>query len=226
MNAIRTLVLPIAALLLSVSVACADPITFNYSISGEAWNNSNPPNITSFQIGGNGMGVLVNPSPVTITADAFTDTLFAPTQGVFTNVPISVTVSLTDTTAKAVPGAVPKGTLVFNGLLSGQWNHAMDAWSLTSTLPSAESITLGSPGQFHTYTVGAPYLWNPSFGTLLVAASIQAGDYQPGRGPTPGTISAAPEPASFILAALALPAFLAGRRVWAARSSCRHRSAP
>jgi hypothetical protein len=218
MKAICTLVLPTAAFLLGVSVASADPISFNYSISGTAGNNNSPANTTSFVIGG-GDSASAGSSPITITAAAYVVGTNdpptpgdRPTPGVFSGVPISVTVSLTDAAAKAIPGAGPNGTLVFNGLLSGMWNHAMDAWHLTS-LPSTETITLGSPGQLHTYTIGAPYLSNPSFGTLLAAAPVQASDYRPGLDPAPGVVSAAPAPASIILAALALPAFLAGRRI-------------
>jgi hypothetical protein len=218
MKAICTLLMPITAVLLTGFIACADPISFNYSIAGSAGNNNNPPNTTTFLIGG-GDSASAGSSPVTITAAAYVVGTNDPptpgvpsTPGVFTDVPISVTVGLTDTAAKAVPGAVPSGTLVFNGLLSGMWNHAMDAWSLAS-FPSTQSITLGSPGQFHTYTVGGPYLVNPSFGTLLAAAPVEAGDYRPGLDPAPGMVSAAPEPASILLAALALPAFLAGCRI-------------
>jgi hypothetical protein len=221
MNASR-LPLPVVVLLFAVSGACADPITFSYGISGSANSNSEPANGTTFTIGTGG-GVAAGTSrPVTITDGAypwsieiFPNPTWTPT---FTNVPIAVTVSLTDSAAKAVAGAVPSGALLFNGLLSGQWNHAEDAWRLTS-YPSTESITLGSPGQFHTYTVGAPYLWSPSFGTVDAAAPVEVSDYRPGIDPAPGAVSSAPEPSSILLAAMGLPVLIAGRRVWRGRKT-------
>jgi hypothetical protein len=224
MNALRKIIPSLSGLLLLVSAASADPITFDYAISSTtAWNtnstqpDSAPAGTWSYSIGP-ASGTWSSPSsrgfPL-VGAGPGSNFAVPPGTSEIANVPITLTVTLTDDTTKAVAGAIRTGTFTITGYIagtvtsdgSGQSHDFAFAWN-----QSTESITLGSPGQFHTFTVPAPNYY-PTYWPNVDAMGfdITASDYVPGINPAPGAVSAAPEPTSLILASLALPALLVVR---------------
>lgn len=139
------------------------------------------------------------------------------------NVPISLSVILTDNAATGSPGTVKTGAVTFSGTFycplydPNSVPRLYFGWT-----QSAESITLGSPGQFHTYTVFAPFqppitLSEGELRILNVVSTIQVSDYQPGIDPAPGMVAAAPEPSSLVLGFCAAAGILLARR----RRCCR-----
>jgi hypothetical protein len=197
MNALRKIVPSLSGLLLLVSAASADPITFDYAISSTtAFNtnstqpNSAPAGTWSYSIGP-ASGTWIYPFPSSrefppVGAGTGSNYDVPPGTSLFANVPIALTVTLTDDTTKAVAGAIPTGTLTFAGYISGtvtsdgsgQYHDFTFAWN-----QGTESMTLGSPGQFHTFTVPAPNYY-PTYWPNVDAMGfdITASDYVPGIG--------------------------------------------
>jgi hypothetical protein len=124
----------------------------------------------------------------------------------FTHAPYSLSIHLTDLASNQ------SGDLTFKGEFNGTLDAATANITTTFLDPKTQSVVLGQ----HTYTVALNSYVPPGgppqtvFGAIGAHVSI-ADATTPGAGG--GGVSDAPEPSALLLAALALPAALACRRV-------------
>jgi hypothetical protein len=211
MQSIQRIAWSLVASLVLAGPVFAESVTFDYSVETKQGflNNGVPNTVTLLPFGGQ---ETVTVGTLTVyPALAHTGLISSP--GSFVHQPIWVTVNLTDGGSGAPPpgpGSVPSGAVTFNGTLSSiTFNSGEFTWNYAWTA-STQAITLGSPGQFHTYVVGAPTYATNSDGILTATIPIQVNDYQPGIDPAP--VVPTPEPASLLLAVLGLPAVVAVRR--------------
>jgi hypothetical protein len=210
MNVSRTMLWSLAASVLMVSAVSAESISFDYTVAlMQGFNNDGVLNTVTAYTSGH---ATLSAGNITVYTTGSGGNISAPTS--FINEPASMTIKLADSGAAPGGGALPSGSLTFNGVLSSitpfanafRWDYVWNA--------SAQSVTLGSPGEYHTYTVQVPSILSSSTG--ITAGAITAGigievhDYQPGS--DPARMPSAPEPASLVLAALSAPALLIIRR--------------
>ncbi len=215
-QSVQRIVWSLAASLAVAAPVFAESVSFDYNVQTK--QGVNPAdgvgipgvlNTVTFDLAGQGTA-----TAGTMTVyyyPALTNAYFAPPNS-FLHEPIWVNVTLTDNAAQPGAGSVKSGVIAFTGTLSSIFavsNGVFDFWNYVWT-ESTQSITLGSPGQFHTYTVSAPTYYSDNSGVVAGNIAIEVNDYQPGVGPAP--VAPASEPASLLLAGLAVPPWFLFRR--------------
>ena len=222
----------LAALLVVAASAHADSIPWAYSATSPAPIAASTSPLSSITFSG-ASGVASGSSGIivySVTSNSFA-TDASPDS--FLNVPFNLAINLTDvkSTGSASPGATPSGVVNFAGLFNAtnvtgkSLLPGMSTWTQVpgNTSPTSASITLGaSDTGWNTYTVtlssftppGQPGGGAGSIGAIVTVtpASGPSGSGSGGDGGDNTAPSAAPEPASFVMAALGLPLVVLLRR--------------
>jgi hypothetical protein len=198
-----------ALVLLSGSRAQADQIGFGYS-----WSSMPPTFIT----GGTGTVQIATPPDATAQATLGGPSVSIPAATLSTNTAatdqkpdsfqsnFSLHLNLTDTASNTMK------TLTFNGTVSGTLSVNQSSLFATFQNPLTQNLTFGNlvytvtidPSHLHLPTPGAPNLGQINAGVSVASATGAA---------------TTPEPSSFLLGAIALPALGLSWRRWRARAA-------
>jgi hypothetical protein len=199
------------------STARAEFVTWDVTASNATvFNTNNPSQTSSIVFNGStvqGSSLVGSLTPTNANVYSITINSSVPPNSPdsFTNAPFSLPIQLTDEKSKGLGGAISSGSLTLSGILSADHVSKVN-FHPQGISAGSEQIVLGSPGDWRLYTVAlAGDLPGPGNNPSTLHLQITVvPTTDPPSPPDPGGsgVSPTPEPASLVLAGLALPLLL------------------